>query len=328
MIATMMSIPVIVVLAGSALTLVVVSIHAGNRRQAVAAGAIGLAWMACFGLLYLLKYRFEGASEYMAGYWTMGFLPPPWQPVRLVSGLIGFSDRLMREVAGIHLRAAGLVAYLIGLLVLLRRKAPVGLLMGMTMAIAMTLSSLHLYPLKERAALYLLPFLVIPIAAVWDEAARSRGWFPKVAAGVMLSLVLVGHVSGLGRVETRADIKPVIERLMEGVREGDVVYIYWRPQRVIDSYDRWNLGPELLDDPRIRVIKGEAHIDEPLAYIDVVDTLAGGSRVWFLFSRRYAERGLDEVEIFRRAFDGKGRLILEIKATDAGAWLYDLSSGP
>ena len=129
-------------------------------------------------------------------------------------------------------------------------------------------------------------------------------------------------------METRADIKPVIEQLMQAAKEGDVVYIYWRPLRVIDAYDRWDLGPELLDDPRIQVIRGEAHIDQPLAYIDVVDDLAGSSRVWFLYSRRYAEKGLDEVEIFRRAFDGKGRLISEINATDAGAWLYDLSSDP
>jgi hypothetical protein len=200
--------------------------------------------------------------------------------------------------------------------------------MVIPMILAVVLASLHLYPLKERAALYLLPFLVLPIAAVWDEAVCRRDWFGKLCAGVLLAVSLIGHLAGFGQVEVRADIKPVIRQLVRQAEDGDWVYVYWRPRRVIESYDRWELGPELLDDPRLEVVRGTAHIDEPLAYLDVVGDLTGRPRVWFLFSRPYDERGLDEVEIFRRAFEQRGRLLSTIRAADAGAWLYDHSEGP
>ena len=328
-IATGFSIPAIIVLGGSTTTLIVVSWQRGQPSQVRAAVGIGFLWALCFGLLYVWKYRFEGDSEYMAGYWSIGFLPPPWQPVDFARALLGHGDRLMREVVGIHFRAAGLVAYVIGMLMLLFRRRPIGVLMASTMFLAVLLSSLHLYPLKERAALYLLPYLVIPIAAVSEEAANSRELLSKVAAAVLMALVLIGPVTGLAHVETRADIKPVIEKLLDEVEAGDVVYIYWRPQRVLDFYDRWDIGPELMEDPRLQVVRGEAHIDEPLKYIDAVEDLvetAGLERVWFLYSRRYKEKGLDEVEIYRRAFEERGELILELISTDAGAWLFELSS--
>ena len=327
MVATVLSIPAVIILGGVAVTLIAASMRRGTRSDVWSAAALGAVWMACFGVLYLWKYRFEGSSDYMAGYWTIGFLPPIWQPIDFSRSLLSFADRLMREVVGIQFRAAGLVAYLLGLIVFLRRRTRVGLLMVSTMGVAVLLSSLHLYPLKERAALYLLPFLVLPISVVWDEAARSRDIFPRVAAGILLGVGLVGTLVGFGYVETRADIKPVMRQLLEEAQPGDVVYVYWRPQRVIDSYDRWDLGPDLLGDPRLTVVRGEASIDRPLAYIDRVEKLVqspGMSRVWFLYSRRYTDKGLDEVEIIRQAFAERGELISSIEATDAGAWLYEL----
>jgi hypothetical protein len=327
-VATVLSIPAVIVLAGTTITLIVASIRRGTRSDLGLAAALAAVWMACFGLLYLWKYRFEGNSDYMAGYWTIGFLPPFWHPIDFSRSLLSFADRLMREVVGVRFQAAGLVAYLLGLIVLLRRKTSLGLLMVSAMAVAVLLSSLHLYPLKERAALYLLPFLVLPMAVVWDEAARSRDPFPRIAAGVLLGVGLVGTLVGFVSVETRADIKPVMRQLLDEAQVGDVVYVYWRPQRVIDSYDRWDLGPDLLGDPRLTVVRGEASIDRPLEYIDMVESLVqspGVSRVWFLYSRRYKEKGLDEVEIIRRAFAERGELISSIQATDAGAWLYELS---
>jgi hypothetical protein len=295
--------------------------------------AIGLGWLASFGLEYTVSLRHIIADAYLVDYWHRDYAPmPPWSDVgwyrKAYFSFLFFAfhraDDLMAWTT------LGLTA--LGSLSLLMRDRKAALLLVSPFVMTGVASALHRYPLKDRFMLFLVPFALLLMAeglrAIYQLAAR---WKPGLAAifNGILALAVLWQIAPTTYEKAvsgaKEDIRPVMEYIAENRLPDDIVYVFPRTDPVFHYYAPF-YG---LDSGNILV--GVDHPGKKAMlqnYADDLAVLAGHDRVWFLFSeiadcvncegdgtQPFYLSFIDEYGIMLDSYDGSG----------ANAYLYDLS---
>jgi hypothetical protein len=203
---------------------------------------------------------------------------------------------------------------------MLRHHVTTTLLLLLPAVVTLAASWLGLYPFTGRFILFLLPSLLIMLAAGTVQASRllSRRW----VGGLAGALVVV--IAARATVRTRPpqrfeDLKPVLRTLAQERRAGDAVYVYYGASQAFLFY-----GPSMGFTPGTYVI-GRCARDHPEWLIREVEQLRNDGRVWIVVS--HASNQAEELRLLLTHLDSNGRQLQHIVAApgdDAQAYLFSV----
>jgi hypothetical protein len=269
---------------------------------------------------------------YQTRFWKEGYPPQPFAfpldlfwPIDRLSSLYGGTNAAS---LGYPVRALFLVLTGIGAVALWRRERTAALLLLAPFCAALAAASLRLYPFSSRLILYLVPVLLLALAAGIEQvrrlaSARALRLGNAVAAGLVL--LAAAPVALRHPPYDREDVTPVLSYLREQRRPGDAIYVYYDIAPAVTFYAaRYGLA----DDD---FLVGGCHRQENRRYLAELDSFRGRSRVWAVIthsSRAFEGQDLVTyldalgVRLERIASDSRG---VRGDPRPAELYLYDLS---
>jgi hypothetical protein len=325
--------PSVFILAGIGLVLVLEKLTRKDYVSWTWIFGIGLGWLASFGLEYLVSLRHIVADGYLISYWRNSYVPiPPWSDKRW------FIDTFYTFLFFAFHRADNTMALItlvlasIGAITILVRNWRVGLLVISPFVIALIVSALQRYPLKNRFMLFLIPFALLLMAegsrGIYWLVAKWKPTFAAVVSGI-LALGVIWQIAPITYTKAisgaKEDIRPVLEYVAENRMQDDIVYVFHKTDPVFQYYAP-NYG---LDTGNIMIGVYDSRKRVALQnFEDDVDKLIGKKRVWFIFSeiidcvdcegedtQAYYLNHINKFGVITDSYDGSG----------ANAYLYDLS---
>lgn len=316
------SFPAVFVLAGAGVTLLALELLAGRWRAAVALLAVGGAWLGSFVAVYLLTLRGLIGNEFLQDAWSSTFMPS--SPVAMVSWQVhALGKSFGNDTLGIPEVGAAVLAAVLGVVDLARRR-PEGLgFILLPIAFAMAASAFNLFPFGGRQILFLAPCLALLVAAGMDVLLREPQPMARLA-GVLLVLVIMTlpverGVRAAFEEQSNEEIVPVLKYVATHWQPGDLLYLYYGAQLGYERYAN-RVGMPASVTP----IVGVRSRGDWLAHYEDVAKLAGSRRVWVIVSHFWAPtRGGDE-RIIVRALDHMGQRLEAVREPGASAYLYDL----
>jgi hypothetical protein len=311
---------VVLVLAGTG---TVYSIACLQRRDGAAllrcAGAIGL-WLTSFGTCYLFFLRSLDHNDYLLTFWRTEFMPLPprsvadleWFPRTFFAFLnspVGFAAHAM-SLAGV-----GALAFSVGVVALFREKPVAAALLLAPVAFTLLASGLQRYPFGDRMVLFLVPAMLVVIAAGAEFIRRhSIPLVGLIALGLLFFAPLLGSAGKLVEPGKGEQIEPLLAHLHEHRQDADLVYVY--PA----AYPGYLFhAPEygLPTDPA-NVVRGSTTGDWG-DYLRDLDRLRGRARVWLVFVHHGRVEPLFRCELQRR-----GAKKDAVETPGAALYLYDM----
>jgi hypothetical protein len=295
--------------------------------------AIGIGWLASFGLEYLVSLRHIVADEYLIDYWRKAYLPiPPWRDRSWYKDTY-YSFLFFTFYRGDNLMAViSLVLSAIGALSLLIRDRKTALLVISPFVVAVIASALQRYPLKNRFMLFLIPFALLLMAegfrGIYGLLAKWKPDFAAVFSGILILAVIWQVVPSTYEKAIsgqKDDIRPVLAYVAKNRLPDDIVYVFYITDPVFHYYAPF-YG---LETGNIMVGVNDSRKKVALQnFEDDVDKLVGNKRVWFVFSEVVdcANCQPEDTQSFYLDHINKFGVVLDsFKGSGAGAYLYDLS---
>lgn len=343
-IAVWFSFPSVFVLGAVAVPLLLRAVREGDRRQLAAVTAVFGAAAVSFAAVYAV------ASTNVSR--TADALFPSATPHGLgrLSELAHDSWSLIVNPGGFDDGTNALAALLLVIGVLaLRRRLPWLALLGLPLVLAAAADLLGRYPLGSRFSLFLVPSLLLLVAA-GVAAAVGSSRRPFVAAGVLAFFVaapLLGRAAADVVSPPRSeDVRPLLAHLARNWEPGDALYVYRNSQYALRYYGAcedcdppgssypWPVRPApqsasgeqfapALQPAPPELYVGAQRRDRGETILAEADELPAG-RVWLLFSHVSAARELDEEALLRLALDERGTALDSIVEPGAALYLYEL----
>ena len=332
-IAIWVSHPSFFILAGIGLALLIEKII---RRSPMPFGwlfALGVVWLASFGIQYYVSLRGLAADEYLQYYWGKAFAPmPPWRNrewyFNTYVSMMGIS--LSTEQIAIFLAP---VLAVIGGVSLFIRKRSLALILVLTAFMALVASALQKYPLKGRFMLFLIPLFLLIIAegigSVYKITAKKSRALALVLS-VLPALWLLYFPLAVSYNETRiaqsgAGIRPMVAYISENRMPDDIIYVYHSADPSFVYYAPL-FGIDIKDQ-HIRIGKSPILKKRALEkFFQDVDSLKGNGRVWFIFTDIVDCGGCDgdPQAFFVSELDLRGTMLDQSNGIGANAYLYDM----
>jgi hypothetical protein len=315
------------------------------RHRARAGQALGcvLLWAASASaaLVVAVHNMNPDDSAFLHRYWTSGFMPLRpghgdalrwmWNTLRGV--FASFSNAPPTLDAGMHFRRPWIFASfaLVGTVLLWIQRRECAALLLAPLVILWAASAAELYPFSGRAALSVVPSLLILASAGAERVALvARRAVGPSALGVFAFLALfpLDAIATHLPPDWQEDLRPIIQYVGQHRQPGDAVYVYYGAGQVFLYY----AGREGFREDDYEV--GRCAMDEPRSYLERVDRLRGRPRVWMIFS--HSLQGGREIRLMISYLDAIGRRLDAVPArrleaplsAGAYAFLYDLSGPP
>jgi hypothetical protein len=321
------------ILAGSGLALAFEKYALKKRIPFIWLLVLGAAWLASFGIDYLVALQHTAANKYFHSFWMKSFLPlPPWSDIPWLVNV--YYKFILITLNGTDTSMDHMVPILaiIGSLSLFARRP--GMAMIVTFPFIMTLiaSAWQKYPLSYRFMLFLVPltFLLMAegIGRIYSFLAKWQKHAALVLCGIPVAIMLFlpaqNAITGFRHPSTVAEIKPVMSYIEENKEQGDIIYLHYRSVPAFTYYAPfYHLNSET-------VIAGVDRQDPKKAidrfFTDVKD-LRGNDRVWFILSEitECGDCEGDAQEFFKNYLDENGSMLDSVQAANSAAYLYDLN---
>jgi hypothetical protein len=266
-----------------------------------------------------------------------------------IASAIGFSQKSPY----VQLEKAALVVAVLGAAVLLRRKASHAVMLLAPFPLLLLAAGVHAYPITERTQLFLVPAVVLLIAA---GGVQAVGWLPSRAR--LVAAIAIAVAIGAGPVSLAAtrvirpqkheELRPVLEFVRSHWRPGETLYVHYEAEPALLYYEEckcldllapggrralWPLepipAPEQFD-PAARplgrdVVLERNHGGEWSRYLGDVNRLGRRRYVWFLYSHLSSPAEQEFVQHTLLAYlASRGRLVTGIDEPGAHAYLYRL----
>lgn len=284
--------------------------------------ACGLAFAASFTGFLALTDRGTTGNEFLLDYWQSGFLP---FPPRSISDFRWFIDRgigVLEDPGAFFPAGAAALALLAGIVSLVRERRDVALLLLSPVPFLLAASSLRLYPVHGRLVVFLIPILVVFIAAGVDGLRRAAEQTPLLGLLLLLLLVVDPVASEMKKLFAPPrfeDPRPLIERLAREAHPEDPIYVYHDAQFAWRYYaPGYGLDPD-------RAIIGRSAESVWADDLRDLEPLRGLPRVWLLFSHAHLRQTpRSEEDFFVFELDRSGRRLAEQREPGAALYLYDL----
>ena len=298
--------------------------------------ALGAAWLASFGLEYLVALQYTAADKYFQTFWGRRFVPlPPWSSADLwwfvktgyffLFTIIPQSDPLTVNII------CGLL--LVGFISFVIKNWHLALTVLLVFLVTMTASALGMYPLTYRFMLFLTPLALLLMA---EGIARIYSWLATYHRGIALfvsaapAALLIWHstfnaILIFNHPQTMSEIRPIVKYVAEHKQLGDVVYVYYNAVPGFKYY-----APFYGEFESKGVILGTYRQNEEKGlerFFEESEKLKGSDRVWVIFAEIVECGGCEEDKrlYFEDYFNQHGIMLDSIKDVDSAAYLYDLN---
>lgn len=219
--------------------------------------------------------------QFMDEFWRQGFLP---LPLESLAELRWFTDQAMSVLTDPTLLryrwpAVFLVVAALGIVASWRAHRHVALLMLGPLVIALVAAIAQQYPFRGRLAFYLIPSLLLAIAAGAEWVRRGANRLHPALGGALMTALLVPPVAALVEAPPPYDIehhRTVLEHLQRHRQPGDVVHVFPLSRIGMMFYGpRFGLEPD-------EWTTGVCDRNETRPYIRDVDRHRGVKRLWVL----------------------------------------------
>ncbi|HXS23288.1 MAG TPA: hypothetical protein VN719_03600 [Gemmatimonadales bacterium] len=220
---------------------------------------------------------------FMHDFWAGGFLPRPRSLLTTATwlwdqGLSVFTDPTMLRF---RWPAVFLIIAPIGLLAIGRRRRDIALLLAGPVVVAILAALLQQYPFRGRLMLYLIPSLLLAIAAAVERIRRWGSAVHPGLGGALMVALAVPPVDALVKAPPPYDIEhtpALLAYLHQHRQPGDVVYVF--------PLSRINV---LFYGPRLGVQPGDwttgiCNRDDTRAFVRDADRYRGTRRLWVISS--------------------------------------------
>lgn len=314
--------PSVFILGGIGTALLARAAVARDRARFLSAALTVGAWLASFGVCYVLCLKQLGGNKYLTDYWAGHFMALPPRGLGDLAWLVDHVVAFFATPGGfggpvVPLGGFAAALALVGLREFARERWTVALAVSVPAGLVLLASGLHKYPVGGRLMLFMVPFAVLLVArglwAVYEGlAARNR-----FAAAVLLLAVVGGSgweaFEMLRRPPRVEQLAPVLEQVRQDFRSGDRAFVYYGATPAFTYYTR---GEPF---PAEAVTLGDEHRGEPALYQKELNALPAG-RVWVIVSHRH---NVEEATLLA-TLDARGTREREVKRTGAAAYLYRL----
>lgn len=218
--------------------------------------------------------------DYMYDYWRRGFLPWPPAPVAdgrwLLDSLKGFFTDV--RLLNYPLPWMFVVIALAGGVSLWRRSRAAALILLSPLAVTFLAAGAHQYPFRSRLILFLVPSVLLAIAAGAEWLASLAGRTHRALRAVVLAVVVLPP-AGLMVIAHPPyeieDYRHILAYLQQQRKPGDVIYVlpplregflYYGPQYGVQAGD---------------ITVAACHREQTRPYLEDVDAFRGTRRFWF-----------------------------------------------
>ncbi|MGH9065070.1 MAG: hypothetical protein ACRD0L_14070 [Acidimicrobiales bacterium] len=339
------------VLVGGAEAGLLVVRAAASRRWAAAGRTVAAAAViaASAAVDYLVSLRHLGHDTVLLAYWASGFVPHPLSPASALHWVARAASGLMADPAGFSIVWLAVGAFVVGAAVLVRRRGWTAVALLVVLAAAFLGAWSGKYPVESRLALFLVPVLLVGLAATLDlggaralPARRARparrqaserqaprrppgGRVAAAAlrglAGAVLVVLAVHPLAGAYQEAAHpiriSEVRPVLAYVKAHLRPGDAIDLD-RGAGNVWGYYASTLGlhmPATVVEP---AASGGTCAD-PRSIVP-----AGARRVWIVFGYHLSFAPADERQVYLERFAAIGRLAGHYSVDKASAYLFDL----
>lgn len=297
-----------------------------TRRPALVTVPIWAA--AAFAALVAARHSMTPETQaFMYDFWRDGFPPRPFTAASAAGWLAGRPGEIVAHGAMLRYPAAPLYVALAlaGFVALGRRDRWLALVVGAPVAVTLAAAVVRQYPFDRRLVLFLLPAVLLALAAAveWIADALSR-W--RVPAALTAAALLLGPAYAFGTTRPpyrTEEYKPVLRYVQQHRQPGDAVLVFRGAGAAAAFY-----GPRFGLVPGAYVLGG-CDPDSLRVFLRDVDRFRGAPRLWVI------EASVRSYVPARRAMDGYLAAIgtrregitvpAPIVASPVSATLYDLS---
>ncbi|MGC2638467.1 MAG: hypothetical protein WA294_14880 [Acidobacteriaceae bacterium] len=299
-------------------------------------GAVVATWCLSFGAVAALeRLRYSPATHsFMTAFWADWLMPHD----RNLHSVSAYLARIVRDCLSDFLRLPKWPVFLAllvaGSIWLVRRNGNAALIIGPVL-LTLAASMLGVYPFSGRLILFLVPVLMILIAAGFEAAISYTLGYPPfrkeripawAEAAVWAGATLILCVWPLRNVHPPyrdSETKPMIAYLGAHRRAGDGIYVHDMAWLQFVFYGPWfGLRTDEATAMTPTPISSSAALGpKPLVILKDLDSFRGQSRVWILFGGGYPVEASCAVWYL----DSIGTQLDHQKAFNASLYLYDLS---
>ena len=236
--------------------------------------------------------------------------------VAVAGGLASFNTSTGRLSTAKVLWALYLLALILGSLRLARRRPEIFTLVAGPIVLAVLGAALRLYPFRGRAALFLIPSLLLLVGEGIGAAWSSARWWARASARAAGALLVAGAFTTILTFlpEYGEELRPVLANVYRMARPGDSVYVLNGGVRAFEYYQT------RLPHPPLEVTLGCCATNQWPRYVEAFRALSGRPRVWFVMTHWKPT----EPDFLLLALDRFGKRRLELRARAAAAYLYEL----
>jgi hypothetical protein len=287
--------------------------------------ALILIFLASFTANYVISLKNLAGSRDFLNFWQPAFMP---LPPRSMADLRWFGYafiRTFKNPAGfpVPLVPLAMIFFTLGIVRLYKKKTREAWLVVLPAILCLVVSGLHKYPFEGRLLLFVVPVMVILIAAgvefLRGDASRGRR-----IAGTIAVLLLILPVTGIAayrliRPRQPEELRPVMRYLQAQYRSGDAIYVYYAAVNGFNYYS-WQMA--FHPDGFYSGIESRA---DPAGYLRDLKRMTGRPRVWVIMSHIATWSGVDEEKVFVDDLNQLGTPVSVYRVSGASAYLYDLA---
>lgn len=287
--------------------------------------------------LYAFSNMNSVDHEYFKAFWRVGFMPfPPeraadllWIPQQLTWAFGAFGTGLGPLHGGLSYRWSPLFTaiMIVGLWGLWHSRREVALFLSLPVLVTFVASAAGLYPFSARLVSFLIPFLLICVAAGAQHLIKGgphRFEFLNPIAVAILGGAPLFAIASAWPPSRIQHLRPPLERLAEGRQARDSIYVYSGAELAFRYY------AERMKLPFDDVVFGKCAIGHPRAYLRELDRLRG-RRAWIVITH---EQVPGERELILEYLNRMGKQLESVETSEkyrpmerASVHLYDLT-GP
>jgi hypothetical protein len=244
------SFPILFVLAGVGIAIGIELLRSKCYRMLNLVAAMGFLWLGSFLANYLLITRYYAASDYLVNYWDTKY--SAFAPLKIASAhdlmwypraFIGLFEYPLGITPGttkaMPIALLATIAFILGGWMLIRRASRTFWILAITVFACVAASALKKYPFAERQLLFLMPLLILPLAATiggdWRFRCRALPLIRLLAAVAVFVYPTYLAAKYLAKPPIIYDAKPALKYVRANWQQGDVIYLHWGSD-VLGSY--------------------------------------------------------------------------------------------
>jgi hypothetical protein len=324
--------PSALILAGAGVSFLWGALHHNDRRSLLLLSVPGLLWLSSFSVFYLISLRGLCADSKLLAYWQDTFPPASTSFEAGSRWLVNSIFGLFSDPVGLQFTGIAAVAVVLGAYTFFAQNRTRFILLLAPVAFTLLASAFHRYPFRGRLLLFLVPSVILLIAAgLGTIRVKTRQSLPLLSVlliGLLFFHPAVNASTCFIHPRTTGEIRRVIEYVGNHRLPGDILYLYYASEIPFKYYSERHLI-EPMD-----VVVGRYSREDWRLFKQDLDNLRGKRRVWIFFSHVYplttenqvSDSGFDEERLFLDYLAGIGKRLDGIRAVGASAYLFDLGT--